>query len=165
MLREAPPAEQVRIARDSYTYLHLPMVAGIVLFALGVKKTLGHIGDELDAVPAVALCGGAALYLVALSALKRRNIGSWNYPRLVAASALAVLAVVATAIPALLALGIVAGVVLRPDRLRDGRGTPTPRPGAARVDRSPLALAALCGAANSIIEGRSQRWPGGARIP
>ena len=53
----------------------------------GSKKTLGHVGDELDAVPAVALCGGVALYLVALSALKRRNIGSFNCPRLVAAVA------------------------------------------------------------------------------
>jgi low temperature requirement protein LtrA len=110
VLREAPPDEQVRIARDSYTYLHLPMVAGIVLFALGVKKTLGHVGDELETVPAVSLCGGVALYLVALSALKRRNIGSFNYPRLVAAALLAVLAVVATAMPALLALGLVAGI-------------------------------------------------------
>jgi low temperature requirement protein LtrA len=60
-LRAAPASEQVRIARDSYTYLHLPMVAGIVIFALGVKKTLGHVPDELDSVPAVALCGGVAL--------------------------------------------------------------------------------------------------------
>jgi low temperature requirement protein LtrA len=108
VLREAPPAEQVRIARDSYNYLHLPMVAGIVLFALGVKKTLGHVGDELEVVPAVALCGGVALYLVALSALKRRNIGSFNYPRLTAAAVLAVLAPLATGMPALLALGLVA---------------------------------------------------------
>jgi low temperature requirement protein LtrA len=110
VLREAPPDEQVRIARDSYTYLHLPMVAGIVIFALGTKKTLAHIGEDLEAVPAVALCGGVALYLVALSALKRRNIGSFNRPRLVAAGMLAALAPVATAVPALVALGLVAAV-------------------------------------------------------
>jgi low temperature requirement protein LtrA len=107
-LRTAPCDEQVRIARDSFTYLHLPMVAGIVVFALGVKKTLAHVDHELETVPAVALCGGAALYFLALSAFKRRNIGSFNYPRLVAASALVVLAPIATAIPALLALGLVA---------------------------------------------------------
>jgi low temperature requirement protein LtrA len=111
-LRSAPPDEQVRIARDSYTYLHLPMVAGIVVFALGVKKTLAHVDEHLDTVPAVALCGGTALYLLALSAFKRRNIGSFNYPRLVAASALVALAPVATAIPALLAVGLVAAVSL-----------------------------------------------------
>jgi low temperature requirement protein LtrA len=109
-LRTAPPDEQVRIARDSFTYLHLPMVAGIIVFALGVKKTLAHVDHELDTVPAVALCGGAALYFLALSAFKRRNIGSFNYPRLVAASALIVLAPIATAIPALLALGLVAAI-------------------------------------------------------
>jgi low temperature requirement protein LtrA len=110
VLRQAAPADQVRIARDSYTYLHLPMVAGIVLFALGTKKTLAHVGDELEAVPAVALCGGVALYLVALSALKRRNIGSFNWPRLVAAVVLAGLAPIATAVPALVALALVAVV-------------------------------------------------------
>ena len=109
-LRTAPRDEQVRIARDSFTYLHLPMVAGIVVFALGVKKTLAHVDHELDTVPAVALCGGAAVYFLALSAFKRRNIGSFNYPRLVAASALIVLAPIATAIPALLALGLVAAI-------------------------------------------------------
>jgi low temperature requirement protein LtrA len=109
-LRGAPPDERVRIARDSFTYLHLPMVAGIVLFALGAKKTLAHVDEHLAAVPAVALCGGVALYLLALSVFKRRNIGSFNYPRLVAASALVGLAPIATAIPALLALGLVAAV-------------------------------------------------------
>jgi low temperature requirement protein LtrA len=109
-LRRAPRDERVRIARDSFTYLHLPMVAGIILFAVGIKRTLPHIGDDLEPVPAVALCGGAALYLLALSAFKRRNIGSWNYPRLVAASALVVLAPIATAIPALVAVGLVAAV-------------------------------------------------------
>jgi low temperature requirement protein LtrA len=110
VLRQAAPADQVRIARDSYTYLHLPMVAGIVLFALGTKKTLAHVGDELEAVPAVALCGGVALYLVALSALKRRNVGSFNWPRLVAALVLAALAPIATVVPALVALALVAVV-------------------------------------------------------
>ena len=109
-LRTAPPDEQVRIARDSFTYLHLPMVAGIVVFALGVKKTLAHVVHELATVPAVALCGGAALYFLALSAFKRRNIGSFNVPRLVAASALIVLAPIATAIPALLAVALVAAI-------------------------------------------------------
>jgi low temperature requirement protein LtrA len=86
------------------------MVAGIVLFAVGIKRTLPELDEHLDAVLAVALCGGVALYLLALSAFKRRNIGSWNYPRLVAGSALVALAPIATAIPALVALGLVAAV-------------------------------------------------------
>src|SRR3954470_6857940 len=99
-LRDAPHERQIRIARDSYTYLHLPMVAGIVVFAVGAKRAL-EVSGELPAVPAWALCAGVALYLVALSAFKRRNIGSWNQPRLVAAVALVALAPVATQLPAL----------------------------------------------------------------
>jgi len=109
-LREAPPGERARIARDSFTYLHLPMVAGIVIFAFGVKTTLAHVHAHLHSVPAAALCGGVALYLLALSTFKRRNIGSFNYPRLVTAAALATLAPVATVLPALLSLGLVAFV-------------------------------------------------------
>jgi low temperature requirement protein LtrA len=107
-LRSAPPAERVRIARDSFTYLHLPMVAGIVLFALGIKKLLPSIDEELPTVPAVALCVGPALYFLALSAFKRRNIGSFNQPRLVAAAVLVALTPVATAVPALLSLALIA---------------------------------------------------------
>ena len=107
-LRAAPVPEQVRLARDSYTYLHLPMVAGIVIFALGVKKTLAGIEDELQTVPAIALCCGVALYFTALSAFKRRNIGSFNWPRLAAAAVLVALVPAATTVPALLSLALVA---------------------------------------------------------
>jgi low temperature requirement protein LtrA len=107
-LRGARPHDQVLIARDSYTYLHLPMLAGIIVFAIGVKRTLLHVDVQLQLVPAVALCGGVALYLLALSAFKRRNIGSFNRPRLVVAAILVALIPAATAVPALLALGLVA---------------------------------------------------------
>ena len=53
------------MARDSYSYLHFPMVAGIVLLALGLKKTLAHVEDPLHVVPAFALLGGLAFYLLA----------------------------------------------------------------------------------------------------
>jgi low temperature requirement protein LtrA len=109
-LREAAEADRARMARDSFTYLHLPMVAGIVVFAFGVKVTLAHVDAHLASVPAVALAGGVALYLLALSALKRRNIGSWNYPRLVVAAVLALLVPATTHLPALAALSLVAAV-------------------------------------------------------
>jgi low temperature requirement protein LtrA len=109
-LRRAGPGEQVRIARDSYTYLHLPMVTGIVVFAIGVKRTLAHVGTHLPLVVAVALCGGVALYLLALSAFKRRNVGSFNRQRLVVAALLACLIPAAAGVPALLALGLVTAV-------------------------------------------------------
>ena len=58
--REAQGLDQVQIARDSYSYLHLPMIAGIVLIALGIKKTVGHVDEPLKIVPAAALFGGIA---------------------------------------------------------------------------------------------------------
>jgi len=109
-LREAAPEARARIARDSFSYLHLPMVAGIVIFAFGVKAVLPHLDDSLPWVEATALCGGVALYLLALSAFKRRNVGSWNYPRLVAAAVLLALIPAATQLPALASLALVAGV-------------------------------------------------------
>ena len=51
--------ERLRIARDSYSYLHLLMIAGIVLIALGIKKTIGHVDEPLKIVPAVALLGAS----------------------------------------------------------------------------------------------------------
>ena len=59
-LSAAQGEERARLARDSYTYLHLPMVAGIIFAALGLKQTLAHVGDPLGIIPAVALCGGVA---------------------------------------------------------------------------------------------------------
>ncbi|MEA2154138.1 MAG: hypothetical protein QOE11_278 [Solirubrobacteraceae bacterium] len=98
---------QVRMARDSYTYLHLPMVAGIIVFAVGLKRTLAHVEEHLQTVEALTLCGGLALYLLALSAFKRRNVGSWNVRRLLAVAVLLGFWPVATRMPALAALGVV----------------------------------------------------------
>jgi len=109
-LQDADPVTQSRLARDSYTYLHFPMVTGIILFALGVKEALLGESHELSSVAAVSLCGGVALYLVALSAFKRRNYGSYNYPRLVAAAVLVALTPLAGTLDAVLALALVAAV-------------------------------------------------------
>jgi low temperature requirement protein LtrA len=86
------------------------MVSGIVIFAFGVKTTLAHAHADLHGAAAVALCGGIGLYLLALSALKRRNLGSFNRPRLATAALLAVLAPIATQVPALVALALVAAI-------------------------------------------------------
>jgi low temperature requirement protein LtrA len=109
-----------RLARDSYTYLHFPMLAGIVYLALGTKKVMSYVADtehhdlseSLPWVPALALYGGAVLYLVALSALRRRNVGGWNIQRLVVSAALLLLLPVAAAVPALAALAVLAGLLI-----------------------------------------------------
>ena len=61
------------------------MVAGIVLLALGLKKTLEHVDEPLKLVPAAALLGGTALYLLAHVAFRWRNVHRFSYQRLVAA--------------------------------------------------------------------------------
>ena len=73
-LSEASDAARFRLARDAYSYIHLLMVAGIVLFALGLKKTIEEVGDPLDTVPAVALCGGLALYFLSYVAFRARLV-------------------------------------------------------------------------------------------
>jgi low temperature requirement protein LtrA len=96
--------ERNMLARDSYSYLHFPMVAGIVLAALGLEETLAHIGDALDAVHAFALLGGVAVYLLAHVALRLRNAHTLNRQRLLLAVLLLALIPVATTIPSLATL-------------------------------------------------------------
>jgi low temperature requirement protein LtrA len=71
-----------RLARDSYSYLHLPMVAGIVLGALGLEETLHHVGEPLEGPHAAALLGGTALYLLAHVAMRLRNARTVSRTRL-----------------------------------------------------------------------------------
>jgi low temperature requirement protein LtrA len=98
------------MARDAFSFLHLAIVAGIVLLALGAKKTLEHVDDELKLIAALGLCGGVALYLLADVAFRRRCLGVIERPRVVAAAACAVTFPLATAIPALAALTVVAAI-------------------------------------------------------
>ncbi len=104
--------EQNEMARDSYSYLHFPMVAGIVLLALGMKKTLAHVEEPLKLVPATALCGGVALYLLAHVAFRLRNVHTLNRRRLLCAVLLVALIPLAREIAALATLAIVAAVLV-----------------------------------------------------
>jgi low temperature requirement protein LtrA len=101
---------RLRIARDAYSYLHLPMIAGIVLVALGVKKTLGDVDEQLKTIPSVALFGGVALYYAGHLGFRLRNVGTLNRPRLVAALACLPLIPVGTEVAALVALALAAAV-------------------------------------------------------
>jgi low temperature requirement protein LtrA len=103
--------EQNEIARDSFSYLHFPMVAGIVLVALGLKKILEHVDDPLKAVPAVALLGGTAVYLLAHVAFRWRNVHRFSVQRVIAAAALAAFVPVALEIPALATLAALAAAL------------------------------------------------------
>jgi len=109
--RAAEGRERNEIARDSYSYLHFPMVAGIALVALGLRETLQSIGDPLKLVAAAAMLGGAALYLLAHVAFRWRNIHTVNRQRLVCAALLLALLPAAVRLPALATLGLLAAVL------------------------------------------------------
>ena len=109
-LTEAPGSDRAALARDLFSYLHLPMVAGIVLFAFGVKTTVADVRDPLDLVPAAGLCGGVALYLLAHVATRLRIGGGLGRGRPVASVALLGMIPLATQIPSLVTLGLVAAV-------------------------------------------------------
>jgi low temperature requirement protein LtrA len=109
-LSQARGVEQTRLALDAFSYLHLPMVAGIVLFAFGLEAALHDVEKALETVPAAALCGGASLYLLGHVAslfrttrrvFRRRTIGAVVLLALIPAAAevraLAALALVSAA--------------------------------------------------------------------
>jgi low temperature requirement protein LtrA len=112
ILHDTPDAERARLARDSYTFLHLPMVAGIILTALGMKKVFAHLGEPLPVAGALVLFGGVSLYLWALVAFRLRNIRTLNKQRIVVAILLLVLIPLGTRIPALGALALLTLVMI-----------------------------------------------------
>ena len=109
-LMEARGHDRARLARDAYSYLHLPMFAGIVLIALGAKKVLAHVDEPLGTVTAFALCGGVALYLFSHDLIRYRNVRTVNPRRCLAAAVCAALIPVATRVDGVVALALVAAV-------------------------------------------------------
>jgi low temperature requirement protein LtrA len=118
VLRRVDGEERARLARDAYSYLHLPMIAGIILMALGLKLVIEHVGDltvrqadPLETLALVAMFGGAALYLLADVAFRYRVWGHITVQRVAVAALLLALIPVGDAIPALAALGLLAAVM------------------------------------------------------
>jgi len=112
MLAERRGPDRVALARDLYAYAHLPLIVGVVFFAFAMKTVVGHVGEELDWAPAFALCGGSALYLLTFSAVRSRleRRLSLSRGRFVAALLLLLALPLATAVPAIVALALVAVV-------------------------------------------------------
>jgi low temperature requirement protein LtrA len=138
-----------RAARDAYSVMHWPMIAGIVLLALGVKKTVTMVGTEpfdiagsIKPLAAISLAGGVALYLVGHLLFRARMDHSWSRPRAVAALVCTGLAVAAPFVPTvalLMAVTLVVVVLVNHEYRRMGwlsyhlrhrehgeTGTPTP---------------------------------------
>lgn len=110
---------RTRLARDAYTYLHFPLIAGVVLLALGLKKVLEYVsdsehhelGEALHGVPAYALTGGAGLFILGLAAFTVRTTGRARWLGVAVGGLLLVAGPVVEQVPALLALAAVTAVV------------------------------------------------------
>lgn len=109
--RRLGQAEQGRdrntYARDCYSYLHFPIVAGVILTALGIHEVLAHHEEHLDGVHAFALVGGVAVYLLGHVGLRLRGARSLNRRRLAIAILALLLVPLATQAPALVVLALV----------------------------------------------------------
>jgi low temperature requirement protein LtrA len=109
-LMDATGIGRARLARDAYSYLHLPLVAGIVLLAFGVETALHHTDLQLGVVPAVALFGGTAVYLLGQIAFLYRSTRYLFRWRTACAAGLLILIPAALAATALIALALVTSV-------------------------------------------------------
>jgi low temperature requirement protein LtrA len=118
-LRRAEGEERARIARDAYSYLHLPMIMGIVLVALGSKQVMESVGgaeghelrDPLATLPLSAMFVGAALYLLAHVAFRYRIWHHVTWQRAVVAAILLASIPLAAQLSALGALALLAFVL------------------------------------------------------
>jgi low temperature requirement protein LtrA len=101
-----------QVGRDAYTYLHLPIVAGILLAAIGDEIVIAHPGDALGTPGALVTLGGPAQYLLGVVAFGER-IGRhqpWTRP---AAAALLLAAVpLAADAPGLLVTGLITALLI-----------------------------------------------------
>ncbi len=111
-LASAPEEERNALARDSYNYVHLVMVAGIVLLALGLKKAFDDIDAPLKATLSFALFGGVAIYLVGHIMFRLRNMRTWNVQRTGCAVLLLLLIPVGMVVPSWVSLVLVTSVLI-----------------------------------------------------
>lgn len=105
------PAARGRMARDLGTFVHFPIIAGIVLFAVAAKKAVAHGGDPLSGAGRFALAAGIALYLLAMAAGRYRVIRAIAWERVGAAAAVAALAVLLADAPATALIALAAVIV------------------------------------------------------
>lgn len=117
-LTEAAGDARTRLARDVYTFLHLPLVGGVVLSALGVKELLHQVADTehydlaepLHGLGAWALAGGVGLFLLGAAAIRWRTGGRASAVLAVGGAVCLAAGPVVEHVPGLAALGALAVV-------------------------------------------------------
>ena len=104
-------ADPVLAAADAYSYLHLLLVAGVIIFAVGAKLSIRGVGEPLADAPRLALCGGIALYLLGHAAFRLRLSGALNLAELATAAALLTLFALGAQLPAWVLLVAATGLL------------------------------------------------------
>jgi low temperature requirement protein LtrA len=119
-LASEPAETRARLGRNAFSFAHYPLVVGIVLVALGLKKVLEYVGDTekhtladpLKGVALAALVGGVVVYLLAHVVFKRLTVHTWSSIRLATAAALLLAWPLLGKVPAMGQLAVVAALLL-----------------------------------------------------
>ncbi len=117
--------DPVLVASDAYSYLHLLLVAGIIVFAVGARRVVADVGAPLHDAARLALCGGVALYLIGHAASRLRLTGRLSLEEVVAAVLLLALFGVSAQLPAWTVATLVCAVLAAEcaiDAARDAHG-------------------------------------------
>ncbi|MEO8094628.1 MAG: low temperature requirement protein A [Pseudolysinimonas sp.] len=115
LMEKARGNQRTSIATDAYTYLHFPIVIGIIITALGIEVATSHLGEFAHGIGwfgAVALSGGAALYFAGTGFFWRRLAGWWPWTRMGSGVILLAVIPLVAALPALFALTAVTTLVV-----------------------------------------------------
>jgi low temperature requirement protein LtrA len=125
--------DRTRMARDAYTYLHVVMVAGVIVAAVGDELVIAHPTEELPGREIAAVVAGPALYLLAHAIFRLRMAGSLSWKRLAGALGCVAAGFVGTFAPALVVAALVVAVlaaVIGAEHVsgarRAARGEPSP---------------------------------------
>ncbi|MFI1239245.1 low temperature requirement protein A [Nocardia salmonicida] len=118
-LAHAKGAAQIKIAQNSYTYWHFPMIVGVIALSLGLKKVLYYVGDSshhkltdpLYGIPLGALYAGPALFILGVVVAKYYASKSVSIARVITAVLLLALIPAAAHLPALASLAVLCTVL------------------------------------------------------
>ncbi len=103
--------DPVLAAADAYSYLHLVMIAGIIVFAVGMRAAVLSVGHPLTEPARLALCGGVAIYLLGHGAVRLRLLGELGAEKGAAAVAMLALFALAGGLRAWAVVALGAGIV------------------------------------------------------
>ena len=111
-LHATPVEARGPVARDVYTYLHLPVAMGIVLVAVALEEVVAHPGDPLALAVRGVLAAGLLLFLGGLVAIEWQAVGRVRPTRPAALAALVLLSLVSTGLAGLVVIAVVDVVLL-----------------------------------------------------